>query len=142
MKPLRWWVPIVSAVVALAFGLPTYALLNITGKIPGGLRDNPWPMEFMAVVATGVAVTLAVLAYRQKRARAVATASAAVATLATVGFLLLVHVSTYDLPPAPKDLAVGMEAADFVLPDEAGNPVALASMRNHPALLVFYRGAW
>jgi hypothetical protein len=142
MKPLRWWVPLVSAVVALAFGFLPYALLTASAKIPDGLRDNPWPMELVAVVATGVAVALAVFAYRQKRARAVATASAAVATLATAVFVLLVHVGSYDLPPPPKELAVGTVAADFVLPDEAGNSVALAAMRGRSTLLVFYRGAW
>jgi cytochrome oxidase Cu insertion factor (SCO1/SenC/PrrC family) len=99
-------------------------------------------MEVVAAAATVVAIALSVLAYRQKRARVVATASAAVATLATAAFVLAVHVVSYQLPQPPRDLAVGTVAADFVLPDEAGNSVALASMRGRPTLLVFYRGAW
>lgn len=142
MKPLRWWGPVVGAVIALLLGLGPYALLTGSGKMPPGLRDNPWPMELLAVVATGVVLFLAVRAYREKRARAVATVSAALATLGTAGFLLLVHVGTRQVPPAPKELAVGTTAPDFTLPDEAGRPVTLAAFRGTPTLLVFYRGAW
>lgn len=132
----------VSAVVALAFGLVPYVLLSSMGTIPASLRDNPWPMELVAVVATAVGVFLAIRAYREKRVRALATVCTALATLGTAGFLLLVHVATYQLPPAPKELAVGTVAPDFTLPDEEGRPVALASLRGHTALLVFYRGSW
>jgi hypothetical protein len=142
MKPLRWWMPLLTAVVALAFGVVPYGLLTYTAKIPSGLRNNPWPMELIAVAATVATVALLVAAYRQKRARAVATVSALVATLATLVFGLLVHVGSYQLPPPPKDLAVGTQAADFVLPDETGQSVALASTRGRPTFLVFYRGEW
>jgi len=142
MKPLRFWVPLVSGAVALAFGVVPYALLTYTAKIPLGLRDNPWPMELVAVAATVVTIALTVSAYRQKRARALATTGAVVATLSTAAFVLMVHAVSYRLPPPPRELAVGTQAADFVLPDEKGNPVTLASMRGRSVLLVFYRGAW
>jgi cytochrome oxidase Cu insertion factor (SCO1/SenC/PrrC family) len=142
MKPLRWWVPVGAAVVALLFGLVPYLILTATGKIPPGLRDNPWPMELAAVLATGAVVLVAVRAYREKRVRAAATVSAALATLGTAAFLFLIHVATYALPPAPKELAVGTVAPDFILPDEEGRPVSLAAFRGHPTVLVFYRGAW
>ena len=80
MKPLRWWMPLSSAVIALAFGLVPYLLLNYTAQMPSGLRDNPWPMELFATAATVAAIALMVFAYRQKRARVVATASALLAT--------------------------------------------------------------
>jgi len=142
MKPLRWWAPVVLASIALMFGVLPYVLLSAAGKIPQTLRDNPWPLELVSAVASALAIVLVVLAFRQKRARIVATVSAAIATLATAAFLLLVHVASYDLPPPPKELAVGTAAPDFTLPDEAGNPVTLASMRGHAAVLVFYRGVW
>ena len=128
--------------IALGFGLVSYIILSSAGKIPPGLRDNPWPMELVAVVATVAAVLVAIRAYREKRVRAVATVCATLATLGTAGFLLLVHVATYQLPPAPKELAVSTPAPDFTLPDEAGRPFALASLRGHATVLVFYRGAW
>jgi hypothetical protein len=142
MKPLRWWVPVAGAVVALAAGLVPYIILNVMGVIPPGLRDNPWPMELVAVIATAAVVLIAIRAYREKRVRAVATVSAALATLSTAGFLLLVHVATSQLPPATNELALGTPAPDFTLPDEAGRPVSLASLRGQPTLIVFYRGAW
>lgn len=142
MKPLRWWMPVVAAVIALASGLVPYALLSATAKMPAGLRNNPWPMQLVAGIAAVAAVLLAIRAYREKRARVVATVCAALATLGTVGFFLFLHSATYALPPAPKELAVGTEAPDFTLPDEAGRPVTLASYRGNPTLLVFYRGSW
>lgn len=141
-RPLRWWAPLVSMAVALAFGIVSYAILNSTGKISAGLRDNPWPMELVAVAATLTSLGLAVLAYRQRRVRIVATLGAVLATASTALFLLIVHVSSYKLPPPPAELAVGAPAPEFTLPDESGTPVALASLREHPTLLVFYRGFW
>ena len=141
-KPLRWWAPLVSLAVALAFGIVTYALLNSSGRISAGLRDNPWPMELVAGAATLVSLGLAVQAFRQRRVRIVATACALLAAASTALFLMIVHVASYKLPPAPAELAVGTPAPAFTLPDETGRPVALASLREHPTLLVFYRGFW
>ncbi len=142
MKPLRWWAPVGVAVIAVMFGLLPYVLLSSAGKIPPALRDNPWPLEIGAVVVSLFAVALAVSAYMQKRVRAVATVGAALSVLSTAAFLLLVHVGSHGLPPPPKELAVGTAAPEFTLPDEAGNPVTLASLRGHATVLVFYRGVW
>jgi AhpC/TSA family len=142
MKNIRWWAPVTAVVLALTFGFLPYVMFAYSGKIPVSLRDNPWPLEVLAIGATIAAIGLAVQAYRQKRVRIVATVSALLATMATALFLLLVHVGSYQLPVAPKELAVGMTAPDFVLPDAKGNSFALASTRGHRVLLVFYRGAW
>jgi uncharacterized membrane protein (UPF0136 family) len=142
MKPLRVWMPITGAVLALSCGLISYILLTATATIPHALRDNPWPMELAAVLATAAVIFTAVRAYREKRLRAVATVCAALATLSTAGFLVLIHVATYALPAPPKELAVGSPAPDFTLPDEQGRPVTLASARDRATLLVFYRGSW
>lgn len=142
MKTLRWWAPVVSATAALAFGLVPYAMLTYSAKMPVGLRDNPWPLEVMAVAATVAAIVFTIRAYRQKRVRIVATVSSLLATLSTGLFLLLVHVGSYELPTAPKELAVGIAAPDFTLPDAQGGSFSLASMRGQPVLLVFYRGVW
>src|SRR5262245_22902820 len=85
MKPLRWWVPVASALIAWAFGFATYAALDWVGKMPDKLRDRPWPMELVAVAATLLTIGLGVRAYRQSRTRAVATVAAALALVATSG---------------------------------------------------------
>ena len=142
MKPLRWWVAIGTAVLALAFGIVPYVMLTGAAKMPLGLRDNPWPMEVAAALAALASIGGLVLAYRQKRARVVATIGASIAAIATVLFVLLVHVFSFGLPPAPRELAIGTQAPEFTLPDESGQEVALASTRGHATLLVFYRGYW
>jgi peroxiredoxin len=45
------------------------------------------------------------------------------------------------LPPASHDIALGHPLPDFQLPDETGRPVAAPSLRGHPSIFVFYRGA-
>jgi hypothetical protein len=142
MKPLRWWVPVASALLACSFGFATYAALNWMGKMPEGLRNHPWPMESAAVATTLVTIGIAVRAYRQSRVRVAATLSAALAALATSGFVFYVNVLSYRLPPPPKDLAVGTVAPDFTLSDEANRAVTLSRLRGQPTLLVFYRGFW
>lgn len=141
-KPLRWWAPLLSLIVALGFGIISYARLNSTGQISAGLRDNPWPMELVAAIATIVSVGLAAVAYRQRRVRIVATFCAVLATASTAVFIVVVHVASYRLPPPPPELAIGAPAPEFTLADESGAPVKLASLREHPTVLVFYRGFW
>lgn len=142
MRNLRWWAPVSSLVVALAFGFIPYAALTYSGKIPPGLRDNPWPMEVIATLATVATLYLAAQAYRQKRLRIVATISAVVALLGLALFFQVVHVVSYQLPGAPKEIAVGVNAPDFELPDSQGKSFSLASKRGQPVLLVFHRGVW
>lgn len=142
MRPLRWWVPALTGVVALLSGIVPYALLSAAGKLPAGLRDDPWPLEVVAVAAAAATLGLLVAAYRQRRVRVAATVAALLATLSTAFFLAMVHVFSYELPPPPQELAIGSAAPEFTLPDEAGRPVTLASLQGHPSLLVVYRGAW
>jgi hypothetical protein len=134
--------PVATAVVACAFGVVGYFWLDSVGKMPESLRDHPWPMELVSVAATAVSIALAVGAWRRARVRTVATLSAAVAVLATSGFLYYVHVLSYRLPPPPRELAIGTPAPDFTLPDETDHPVTLSQLRDHATLVVFYRGFW
>ncbi len=144
VKPLRWWTPVTSAILAFAFGFAGYAWFVRTGKMPEGLRDHPWPMELASVAATAVTIALVVRGWRGARAlaRTVASLAAALAVLVTAGFLYYVHVLSYQLPPPPRELAVGTPAPDFTLHDEAGQAVTLSQFRGHATLLVFYRGFW
>ena len=141
MKSVKWWLPVVVLVAALATGFLPYVLMSMSGKIPFALRDRPWPLEAIAILFAAFAVFLAVRAYRQKSARAAATIAATLATLHAAFFVLFVHIATV-LPKPQQELGVGTHAPDFTLPDETGAPVTLASLRGHPALLVFYRGSW
>jgi hypothetical protein len=142
MKPVRTWQIVAAAVFALATGLVPYSLLCRAGKMPLGLRDNPWPFELASTLATLVSILFVVSAYRRRQGRVGATLGGAIALLATGAFLLFVHVGSYELPPPSGDLGIGTVAPDFTLPDEAGHAVSLSSMRGHPTLLVFYRGFW
>src|SRR5262249_22744551 len=72
-KPLRWWYPALSAIVALGFGLFPYIALNFKGKMPPGMRDRPWPLEIVAAAATALTLVFAVRAFRERRARAFST---------------------------------------------------------------------
>lgn len=49
-----------------------------------------------------------------------------------------------DLKPADLErIKAGVEAPDFTLEDQDGNPVTLSSYRDKkPVVLVFYRGYW
>jgi cytochrome oxidase Cu insertion factor (SCO1/SenC/PrrC family) len=99
-------------------------------------------MELFAVAATAASLAFVVAAYRQRRARIVATGAGALSLFATLGFVLFVHRISYALPPPPAEPLIGTTAPDFTLPDDAGNPVTLSSLRGHMTLLVFYRGYW
>jgi hypothetical protein len=143
-KTPRWWTPVASAIVACALGMASYAGFNSSGKMPVALRDHPWPLELASVAATAATIALAVRAWPRARARvrAVGGLSAAFAVLATGFFLYYVHVISYQLPPPPRELAVGTLAPDFTLRDEADHSVTLSQFRGHATLLVFYRGFW
>ena len=141
---LRWWHPVATAVLALASGIVPYVALTSTARLPATLRDRPWPFEVVTAAAAIATAVLMVGAYRQRRSRAVATVATVLAVANAALLLLLVHVLTFAIPapPPPTALGVGLPAPDFTLPDETGTPVALASMRGRPTLLVFYRGHW
>ena len=53
----------------------------------------------------------------------------------------LVAFAARDLPASSPEVALGRFLPDSFLRDETGQPFALASLRGHPTLFVFYRGA-
>lgn len=62
------------------------------------------------------------------------------AALAVAGALAFVYVRGRALPASSPEVAVGRPLPDAALTDELGRPVALASLRGSPAVLVFFRG--
>ncbi len=57
-------------------------------------------------------------------------------------FVWYVAVFSSELPESPNAPRVGVQAPDFTLPDQSGQPLSLADLRGQKVLLVFYRGYW
>lgn len=126
------------AVTAAGAAAPGYVALDRFRLLAPTLRDRPWPL---AVLALALAAAGAVVALRG----AVARGRAVALSCATVGLLSVVSLfgaasARYALPPS--DLPTGRALPDVSLPDDANRPVALASLRGSPTVLVFYRGAF
>jgi peroxiredoxin len=122
---------------ALALGLPAYAFLLRFGHSPPSLLDRPWPLEIaVASLSLGTAYTALRAARGWPRRIAVTGLLAAAGSLAG-----LVAFAARDLPPPSPEVAVGRALPSSPLTDELGRPFSLASLRGHPAIFVFYRGA-
>ena len=63
-------------------------------------------------------------------------------TLIAPLLLLSAWATCQDLPRPQIPSAVGKPAPNFILKDEHGKTVSLASMRGKRVLLIFYRGYW
>jgi len=57
------------------------------------------------------------------------------------GLMLVIYARGRPLPASSPEVAVGRALPDAALADELGRPVALASLRGSPLVLVFFRGA-
>ena len=56
--------------------------------------------------------------------------------------MLSAWATCQDLPRPHIPSAAGKPAPNFILKDEHGKTVSLASMRGKRVLLIFYRGYW
>jgi peroxiredoxin len=56
--------------------------------------------------------------------------------------MLSAWATCQDLPRPQIPSAAGKPAPNFILKDEHGKTVSLASMRGKRVLLIFYRGYW
>jgi hypothetical protein len=66
-----------------------------------------------------------------------------VCVIRIAGLFLLAAAAAMAQPPYDLDrVSVGTEAPDFELPQPAGDPVRLSSLRGNNVVLVFYRGYW
>jgi cytochrome oxidase Cu insertion factor (SCO1/SenC/PrrC family) len=65
-----------------------------------------------------------------------------VVVLVLVAILGVVAWKITRVPPPQIASNAGQLAADFTLPDQAGQPFHLADQRSHKVVLVFYRGYW
>jgi len=131
---------VASCLLALS-GLPLYLLLDRTQWLPPLLRDRPWPLELLVVGGAAATVAHCVHALRARRGRALAVACALAAVASLAAFVAMARFALHQLPPSPAELAVGA-IPEFTLPDGAGRPVTLSSLRGAPTLLLFYRGVF
>lgn len=111
----------------------------------------PWfrdvPVVNLALLAAGLWLSFA--GARRSLARpARPAAKAATVILGTLNAVLaglfvfyLVSFSAR-MPPSIDAPQIGAHAPGFTLPDAAGRPVSLDSLRGRDVLLVFYRGHW
>jgi hypothetical protein len=132
---------IVAALLAAACGLPLYLTLDRAQWLPLALRDRPWPLEAVLGAATAVTLVGAWRALHAGRGRALALSCAVVALASAIALVVVARFTRYRLPHPPPELTLG-QVVDFTLPDDAGRPVQLSSLRGRPALLYFYRGSY
>jgi peroxiredoxin len=129
--------PPLLATAALLVGVPSYLLLEQWASSSPALLDRPWPLwvaeAALALIAAGVALRAGKGARRRAALGALAMALASGTAVAAV--------ATRGLPEASPEVRVGQLLPDLRLSDELGRPVSLASLRGHPTVLIFYRGA-
>ena len=129
--------PLVFAALAALLGAPAYLLLARHADVPAWLLDRPWPLA-VAISALLVGSAAVLLRARDGRQRGLALASVVVAAASLVGL----HVVSRGAMPEPsRDVSLGSRLPDVALTDESGRAVPLSSLRGHPTVLVFYRGA-
>jgi peroxiredoxin len=129
--------PIIFATAAVLLGAPAYVALRHWGVPPPALLDRPWPLE-LAIVVIVLGAVYAAFRARPGWPRRAATGSAIVAVASLVS---LVALAARPLPAPSAEIRVGSALPETRPVDERGQPVALASLRGHPTILVLYRGA-
>jgi peroxiredoxin len=129
--------PLLLATAAILLGTPSYLFLERWTRASPALLHRPWP-RWIAEAALALS-SIAVALRAGKRARRRVALGALGVALASGGGLAA--ATTRDLPAAPSAIALGQPLPDMTLVDELGRSIPLASLRGHPAVLVFYRGA-
>jgi len=131
-----WRGPLLLVAAALLLGVPSYFALARWASSPAFL-DRPWPLW---VSETALALLSAAVALRARRGirRRVALGALGVALASGAA---VAAIAKNGLPAASREVAVGRPLPDLELRDELDRPVSLASLRGHPSVFVFYRGA-
>jgi peroxiredoxin len=129
--------PVLYGAAAVLAGAPAYLVLARYAHAPAWLLDRPWPLA----VIVGALLALCVRSTLQSpdgMARRIAY-GATVSALASLAALLV--ISRRPMPASSPEVALGRPLPDVALTDDMGQAVSLPSLRGHPAVLVFYRGA-
>jgi len=127
--------------LAVSAGLPLYLLLDHLRLLPPALRDRPWPFDAVVLLATLGLARIARSA-TQQNSRRIAALLGLLGALSLGALIAVGHFSRHRLPKSPPELPIGEQLPDVTLPDQAGRPVALASLRGQPTIVVLYRGGW
>ena len=104
-----------------------------------------WPLLQLGAVALGIGLSLVGVGQAVQHTHRGRLLAPLLATLNVVlggSFLWFLFVHTAHMPEAANAPALGAEAPDFTLRDQANHEVQLASLRGHPVVLLFYRGFW
>jgi len=133
--------PILLATVGALAGLPAYLLAEHLHLLSPALRDRPWPLDAIVLMAALGALGMA-LSSTDRRGRVIAFACSLGAALSLIALLSYAHVMLHELPPASPEVAVGHELPELSFPDDHGGTVALASLRGHGAVLLLFRGVF
>ena len=129
--------PLPFGVAAVLLGAPAYLALARFAAPPVWLLDRPWPLV-MGIGAVSLYCVRDLLRARDRRARLVSVGAVSCAALSLAG---LSWASRGNLPKPSREVAIGSTLPSLGLPDETGHVVTLSSLRGHPTVLVFYRGA-
>lgn len=132
--------PLVLTAVAVVCSLPGYWILDSLRLLPVALRDRPWPLEAIVLLATAAIGTDG--RAPDQGARRFMIACTLVGALALFSLVVFTHVARFALGETPHEIARGRALPRATLEDEQGHPVDLASLTGRPMLLVFYRGGW
>jgi len=130
--------PLLAGVAGFFLGAPSYLFLEGWAGASPAFLDRPWPLwlaqGFLALICIGVAVRAGGGATRRR----IALGALGVTIASGAGLGVLARRS---LPVASPEIAVGGLLPDLRVTDELGRSISLASLRGHPTVLVFYRGA-
>jgi peroxiredoxin Q/BCP len=94
------------------------------------------------VLVSVLAALSSALSSRDRRGRLVAFTCSLAAALSLLALVSTAHVMIHELPPASPEVSVGSKLPDLSFPDDHGKVVALASLRGHGAVLLFFRGVF
>jgi hypothetical protein len=109
-------------------------------------RDFPWA-NFLLLGIGGILLAIGVERAFAKakayRGKIFGPVLAVLGLLVIAFFSYIVFYELKQLPPSTGAPRVGLKAPEFTLPDQNGNPAALADLiSSHGAVLIFYRGFW
>ena len=129
--------PLLFGALSALLGAPAYLVLAHHAEPPAWLVDRPWPLA-VAISALLVGSAALQLRARERTRRRLALGAVVVSAASLVGLHV---VSRGTMPASSRDVAIGARLPDVTLMDENGQGVHLSSLREHPTVLVFYRGA-
>jgi thioredoxin-dependent peroxiredoxin len=129
------------ATIAVLAGLPAYLLAERFQLLPPSIRDRPWPLDVVVLLAT-LGAARAVMTSVDRRGRRLALVCSVASATSLAALVSYAHVTAHALSSASPEVSVGRALPDLTFSDEHGKPKALGSLRGHPTVLLFFRGVF